>query len=99
MHAASHNLQRGIHDTFGVEHKMFQGKRVKLFGELLSLHEELSSFLKELPSLREKLPSFSENMLARPRTYIDVEAASLLLRDSDASFTFPNEEKYGELIN
>ena len=70
MHAASHNLQRGIRDTLDFKHKMFQGKHVKLSGEL-------PSFLKKLPSLREKLPSFAKSMLVRARTYIDFVRAPL----------------------
>jgi hypothetical protein len=69
MSVASLNLQRGTHDTPDFKHKMFQGRHVKLCGELLSLHEKLPSFLK-------KLPSFAENMLVRPRTYIDFVRAS-----------------------
>src|SRR6476620_8267732 len=64
MHAASLNLQRGIHATFGVDHEMFRAKRVTLFGELLSL-------CKKLPCIREKLPSLAKNMSVRARTYIE----------------------------
>ena len=64
MHAASLDLQRGIHDTFGVDHEMFRAKRVKLFGELLSLW-------KKLPCIREKLPSLAKNMSVRGRTYME----------------------------
>ena len=64
MHAAGLNLQRGIHVTCGLEHKMFQAKHVKLCRELPSLN-------KKLPSLREKLPSFAANKSVRARTYID----------------------------
>jgi hypothetical protein len=76
MSVASLNWQRGTHDTPDFEHKMFQGKHVKLSEELPSLREKLPSFLKKLPSLRPKLPSFAENMLVRPRTYIDFVRAS-----------------------
>ena len=61
MHAASRNLQRCIHVTFGRKHKNFQVKHVKLCGELLSLRQKL-------PCFREKLPSSAEDMSARART-------------------------------
>src|SRR5690242_8458536 len=57
MYAPSLNLQRGIHVTPGLEHKMFQAKHVELCGKLLSL--------------RQKLPRFAANMSVRARTYID----------------------------
>ena len=80
MHAASLNVQKGIHDTPDFKHKMFQGKHVKLSGGLPSLPEKL-------PSLREKLPSFAENMLARPRNYIDFVHAP----PAPAKIVYPTE--------
>jgi len=65
---------------FGLKHKMFQSKHVKLFKELLSLR-------RKLPCFREKLPSFAENMSVRV-------FYSLSLRNLDVSllvwFPHPN---------